>query len=45
MDKKLPEDRYKLEIFVEAQNLKDVDTFSKSDPLCKLFYTLQGEPE
>jgi hypothetical protein len=43
--KRLPEDRYKLEIFLEARDLVDTDTFSKSDPICKFFYTLQGEKE
>ena len=36
--KKIPEERYKLEIFVKAQNLVDHDTFSKSDPYCKLLH-------
>lgn len=43
--KKIPEERYKLEIFVKAQNLVDLDTFSKSDPYCKLLHHIQGEEE
>ncbi|CAD8099616.1 unnamed protein product [Paramecium primaurelia] len=44
-NKSIPEERYKLEIFVKAKNLKDMDTFSKSDPFCRLIHTIQGEKE
>jgi copine 1/2/3 len=41
----IPEERYKLEIFVKGKGLKNLDTFSKSDPYCKLLHTIQGEME
>jgi hypothetical protein len=34
-----------LELFVSAKKLTNLDTFSTSDPKCKVFYQLQGSEE
>ena len=45
MDSKLPEQRFRLELFISAKDLADTDFFSKTDPKCKIFLTNYGEPE
>ena len=43
MDSKLPPERYKLEIFLAARNLVNLEIFSKSNPFCIVDYELEGE--
>lgn len=38
-----PDKRQYIELFLAARDLPNVELFSKSDPICQLFYTLEGE--
>ena len=31
-----------VEFFIKGKNLKDMDTFSKSDPICRVYLMTQG---